>query len=75
MTKFSWNRLAAFSALAVAWFSLTSVGVSQTRDEKVLSDRDNLVGNDAWIYNDLESAQAQAIIQKKPLLVLFRCIP
>ena len=28
-----------------------------------------------WVYDDFEQARATARRQKKPLLVLFRCVP
>ncbi len=73
--KSTFPKVAAVCSLALVWSSLTSLGVAQTRDEKVLSDRDRFSESDTWIYNDLETARTEASLQKKPMLVLFRCIP
>ena len=47
----------------------------KTRDEMVLEDRAALAENEAWVYNDLEKAFAEAERMKKPLMVIHRCIP
>jgi serine protease Do len=35
----------------------------------------HILGNDFWIYNNLESARAQARKENKPIFVTFRCVP
>jgi hypothetical protein len=35
----------------------------------------NVAGADHWIYNDLDKAFAEARSRKKPLFVVFRCVP
>ena len=54
-----------------------SVGAEgkKTRDEMVLEDRDVLEKSEEWIYNDLEKAKEAARAAKKPMLIVFRCIP
>ena len=52
-----------------------SAGLAQTRDEQVRSDKQKLEDNDKWIYNDLEKGIEAARAEKKPLLIVFRCIP
>ena len=46
-----------------------------SRDEMVLRDRDALVDDDFWIYDDFEEAVDQAIRESKPIMVVLRCIP
>jgi len=45
---------------------------AQTRDEKVLADRDQLSEDDRWIYNDLPRGFSEAKQSDKPLLIVFR---
>ena len=54
-------------------FSRTADG--QTRDEQVLKDRDLLSENDNWYYDDLDAATLEAAKQKKPMMIVLRCIP
>ena len=67
------NRL----LFVLSCFTLTSFAeeTKKTRDEQVLDDREVLSGNEAWIYNDLSKAFAEAERTKKPLMVVHRCIP
>ena len=46
-----------------------------TRDQMVLSDRDDVLGGGKWIYNDLTKGLAEARRTGKPLLVVLRCVP
>lgn len=55
--------------------SISSAAPKKTRDQQVIEDRDTLQKNDAWIYNDLGAAREVASAAKKPLLIVFRCIP
>ena len=55
--------------------SLGAAEPKKTRDEMVHEDRAALAGNEAWVYNDLERAVAEAEKTKKPLMVIHRCIP
>ena len=52
-----------------------SACMAQTRDEQVRGDKQKLEDNDKWIYNDLEKGIEAARAEKKPLLIVFRCIP
>ena len=61
--------------LSVASLSIAAEPKKKTRDEMVIEDREALLDNEAWIYNDLEKAFAEAERQKKPLMVIHRCIP
>ncbi|MCB9830865.1 MAG: hypothetical protein H6807_00190 [Planctomycetes bacterium] len=43
---------------------------------KKLRDRiDDQVAAERWIYDDYEAALARARTERKPLFVLFRCVP
>ena len=48
---------------------------SQTRDQKVINDRENIQGDSSWFYDDLELAIEAAHKANKPLMVVLRCIP
>jgi len=48
---------------------------AQTRDQMVLSDRDNVLGGGKWIYNDFTKGLDEARSTGKPLLVVLRCVP
>ncbi|MCH7988867.1 MAG: PDZ domain-containing protein [Planctomycetes bacterium] len=48
---------------------------AQTREQKVRADRDKVVAEGFWIYNDFEKGLAKAKETGKPLLVVLRCIP
>ena len=62
-------------ATLIAWPLLSGNCLAQTRDQKVLNDRNNLLGDDTWYYDDLDSALEAAAQSKKPLMVVLRCIP
>jgi hypothetical protein len=49
--------------------------LAQTRDEKVRSDRQSVLDQGYWVYNDLAKGRELARQQDKPLLVVLRCIP
>ena len=62
--------------LAVAFlFTATAFAAAPTRDQMVLSDRDDVLGGGKWIYNDLTQGLADARSSGKPLLVVLRCVP
>lgn len=48
---------------------------AQDRETKVRNDKKLLEASDFWIYNDLPKAERDAKRTKKPILVVFRCIP
>ena len=48
---------------------------AQDRDAKVRNDRKAFGASRDWIYNDLGEGVRAAKESKKPLLVVFRCIP
>ena len=48
---------------------------AQDRDATVRNDRKTFEASGGWIYDDLDEAVREARNQRKPLLVVFRCIP
>ena len=50
-------------------------GLAQTREEKVRGDREKVESEGFWIYNDWKRAQAEAVRNGKPIIVVLRCIP
>ena len=69
----SLNRFLILPVLFV--LTCSTIANGQTRDEQVLSDRENLINNEDWFYDDLESAIKEAGELDKPLMVVLRCIP
>jgi len=65
----------------VAWCLVFGIGASaattqaQTRREKVLADRDKVLAEGFWIYNDLATGRQRARESGQPLLVVLRCLP
>lgn len=48
---------------------------AQERELKVRGDKKRVEGDGYWIYNDLPTGIERAKESKKPLLVVFRCVP
>ena len=46
-----------------------------TRDQMVLQDRQQMVENSKWIYDDFAEAKSNARQESKPMMVVLRCIP
>ena len=65
---------AAIAALLAGLVFTPSIA-AQSRDEKVRSDRDNLIKDLTWFYDDLDKGLAVAKRKNKPLMVVLRCIP
>ncbi len=65
--------------LPLATILLFAIGhapaAQKTRDQMVLSDRDDVLGGGKWIYGDLDKGLADARSTGKPLLVVLRCVP
>ena len=58
--------------LAVAaWFA----SAAEDRRQRVLDDRTEVQSLGHWIYNDLTKGIDEATKTRKPMLVVFRCIP
>lgn len=66
-------RMAAYSL--VAWTCLSHSAWSQTREEKVRRDREKVVAEGRWIYNDVPRAFAEAARTGKPIVAVLRCLP
>ena len=66
------NLLFSFSLL-LAWISPASA--AEDRRERVLKDKPEVEAIGHWIYNDLPLALSEATRTRKPMLVVFRCIP
>lgn len=52
-----------------------TVSVAQEREIKVRNDKKHVEGDGYWIYNDLPGGIERAKESKRPLLVVFRCVP
>lgn len=61
--------------IALLTGALTTETSAQTREEKVLSDREHVLAEGFWLYNDLNAGVREARRSGKPLLVTLRCIP
>jgi serine protease Do len=63
--------------LAVASLMTLSVcsDAAEDRRARVLNDRTEVQAAGKWIYNDLPQAFAEAAKTRKPMLVVFRCVP
>lgn len=48
---------------------------AEDRRERVLKDREDIQSGGKWIYNDFARGVAEATRTRKPMLVVFRCIP
>ena len=51
------------------------MNAAEDRDTKVQNDRKEVSTMGSWIYNDLPKATEEARQTRKPMLVVFRCIP
>ena len=61
--------------LTLFTFPSTALAQKQTRDEMVIEDRQALLNDEFWIYDDLDEAFQVAKKENKPLMVVLRCIP
>jgi serine protease Do len=48
---------------------------AEDRATAVRKDRTNVVSAGGWIYNDLHAGFTEAAKTRKPMLVVFRCVP
>lgn len=70
------RRTAIFTLpLAMMASCLSNDVNAQSRDEKVIRDRDTVTKEGSWLYDDVEKGFAAATKSKKPLMVVLRCIP
>lgn len=61
--------------LAVVFALSVPLQAQTPREKKILNDRDKVEKGGFWIYNDLAKGFATAKEEKKPLVVVLRCVP
>jgi serine protease Do len=73
----SLKRRISFLALGVSLLLVwaASLHAAEDRRAKVLNDRTEVQADGTWIYNDLAQGFAEAAKTRKPMLVIFRCVP
>jgi hypothetical protein len=59
----------------MALLTLSFLNAAEDRRERVLNDRKEVESSGQWIYNDLAQGFTEAARTRKPMLVVFRCIP
>lgn len=69
------SRLVCWLVLALLLCGSTGLVSAQDRETKVRNDKALLENSDHWIYNSLPRGLRLAKLNKKPLLVVLRCIP
>jgi len=63
-------------AVLICWLvAAHTVIAAQDRAAAVRHDLTNVVAAGGWIYNDLPKASSVATKTRKPMLVVFRCVP
>ena len=67
------TRLALICSSLLFTFAAGAAG--PTRDQMVLTDRDDVLGGGKWIYNDVTKGLAEAKRTGQPLVVVLRCVP
>ena len=67
--------LSLLTLLAHQLLFATSSPAAEDRRERVLNDRKEVQALGTWIYNDLAQGFAEAAKTRKPMLVIFRCVP
>lgn len=55
--------------------SASTLFAAEDRAAAVRNDLTNVVSAGGWIYNDLPKGFAEAAKARKPMLVVFRCVP
>ena len=71
------KRITTLLSLAFILSAASTQAVDKkiTRDQMVRKDIADVGKIEEWIYNDLDKAIAEARRTKKPLMIVFRCIP
>ena len=64
-----------FLVFSVLVLAASIAGAAEDRRQRVLDDRTEVQAGGHWIYNDLAKGVAEATKSRKPMLVVFRCIP
>ena len=67
------NRHIVFIVLSL--LVVRCVSAAEDRRERVLNDRTEVQAIGKWIYNDLAQGFTEAARTRKPMLVVFRCVP
>jgi len=62
-------------AVSLLLWAVATLNAAEDRRERVLNDRKEVQSDGHWIYNDLPKGIAEAARTRKPMLVVFRCIP
>lgn len=70
----SMTRLTIYLAASLVAV-VVSAPAAEDRRERVLNDRKEIEASGQWIYNDLPKGFAEAARTRRPMLVVFRCIP
>ena len=55
--------------------STSPLVAAEDRAAAVRNDLTNVVSAGGWIYNDLQKGFSEAAKARKPMLVVFRCVP
>lgn len=73
----STNRCLALcvSATCVLAQCLQSTQAADSPELRATINDEHALGADWWVYNDIEEARAQALLENKPIFVTFRCVP
>ena len=66
-------RASLFVTVSVVLLALSALAAD--RESKVRGDKQQIESAGFWIYNDLPRGIDEAKKTKKPLLVVFRCVP
>lgn len=61
--------------LLVLFVSASALSAAEDRAAAVRNDLTNVVSAGGWIYNDLQKGFSEAAKTRKPMLVVFRCVP
>ena len=68
-------RHASMFAIAGILLLPSFISAAENRDAKVVTDRTDVLATGKWIYNDLAQGFTEAARTRKPMLVVFRCVP
>jgi serine protease Do len=61
--------------LVALLISVATITAAEDRAAAVRNDLTNVVSAGGWIYNDLQKGFSEAAQTRKPMLVVFRCVP
>jgi len=53
----------------------STLSAAEDRATAVRNDLTNVVSAGGWIYNDLQKGFTEAAKTRRPMLVVFRCVP